>query len=118
MRISDWSSDVCSSDLTRKAYMAGAWRDTPVYDRAALRPGEMLKGPVIVTEPTSTIVVEPGWQARLTARRALVLKRLEALPVRKASGTEVAPVMLEIFNNLLDWTSVRWGKSGTVRLKL
>src|SRR3546814_19892378 len=60
----------------------------------------MLKGPVIVTEPTSTIVVEPGWQARLTERRDLVLKRVEALPVRKAIGTEVDPVMLEIFNNL------------------
>ncbi|WP_370152579.1 hydantoinase B/oxoprolinase family protein [Ferrovibrio sp.] len=84
----------------RQAYMAGAWRDTPVYDRAALRPGEVLKGPVIVTEPTSTIVVEPGWQARLTERRDLVLKRIEALPQRKAIGTEVDPVMLEIFNNL------------------
>ncbi|HEX6956961.1 MAG TPA: hydantoinase B/oxoprolinase family protein [Ferrovibrio sp.] len=84
----------------RKAYMAGAWRDTPVYDRAALKPGETLKGPAIITEPTSTIVVEPGWQARLTERRDLVLKRVEALPARKAIGTEVDPVMLEIFNNL------------------
>lgn len=85
---------------SRKAYMAGAWRDTPVYDRAALRPGEMIKGPAIVIEPTSTIVLEPGWQARLTERRDLVLKRIEALPARKAIGTDVDPVMLEIFNNL------------------
>lgn len=84
----------------RKAYMAGAWRDTPVYDRAALRPGETIKGPAIVIEPTSTIVLEPGWQARLTERRDLVLKRIEALPARKAIGTDVDPVMLEIFNNL------------------
>ncbi|WP_374466224.1 hydantoinase B/oxoprolinase family protein [Ferrovibrio sp.] len=85
---------------SRKAYMAGAWRDTPVYDRAALRPGETIKGPAIVIEPTSTLVLEPGWQARLTERRDLVLKRIEALPARKAIGTDVDPVMLEIFNNL------------------
>ncbi len=84
----------------RRAYMAGAWRDTPVYDREALRPGETLLGPAIVTESTSTIVLEPGWQARLTERRDLVLKRVEALPERKAIGTDVDPVMLEIFNNL------------------
>ena len=84
----------------RQAYMAGAWRDTPIYDRTVLRPGETIKGPAIITESTSTIVVEPGWQARLTERRDLVLKRVEALPVRKAIGTEVDPVMLEIFNNL------------------
>jgi 5-oxoprolinase (ATP-hydrolysing) len=84
----------------RRAYMAGAWRDTPVYDREALRPGESLMGPAIVTESTSTIVLEPGWRARLTERRDLVLKRVEALPERRAIGTDVDPVMLEIFNNL------------------
>ncbi len=85
---------------SRRAYMAGNWHDTPVYDREALRPGEKLTGPAIITESTSTIVLEPGWQARLTERRDLVLKRIEALPERKAIGTDVDPVMLEIFNNL------------------
>ncbi|WP_430395470.1 hydantoinase B/oxoprolinase family protein [Ferrovibrio sp.] len=84
----------------RRAYMAGKWHDTPVYDRDKLNPGEKLNGPAIITESTSTIVLEPGWQARLTERRDLVLKRVEALPERKAIGTDVDPVMLEIFNNL------------------
>ncbi|MEL3891352.1 hydantoinase B/oxoprolinase family protein [Ferrovibrio sp. MS7] len=84
----------------RRAYMAGKWHDTPVYDREKLNPGEKLNGPAIITESTSTIVLEPGWQARLTERRDLVLKRVEALPERKAIGTDVDPVMLEIFNNL------------------
>ena len=84
----------------RRAYMAAAWHDTPVYDREALRPGESIMGPAIVTESTSTIVVEPGWRATLTERRDLVLKRVVALPARRAIGTTVDPVMLEIFNNL------------------
>ncbi len=84
----------------RRAYMAGKWHDTPIYDREKLNPGEKLNGPAIITESTSTIVLEPGWQARLTERRDLVLKRVEALPERKAIGTDVDPVMLEIFNNL------------------
>ncbi len=84
----------------RRAYMASAWHDTPVYDREELRPGESIMGPAIVTESTSTIVVEPGWRATLTERRDLVLKRVVALPARRAIGTTVDPVMLEIFNNL------------------
>ena len=84
----------------RRAYMAAAWHDTPVYDRAALRPGEAIMGPAIVIESTSTIVIEPGWRATLTERRDLVLKRVVALPTRRAIGTTVDPVMLEIFNNL------------------
>jgi len=84
----------------RRAYMAGTWHETPVYDRAALRPGEAIMGPAIVIESTSTIVLEPGWRGTLTERRDLVLRRVVPLPERRAIGTDVDPVMLEIFNNL------------------
>jgi 5-oxoprolinase (ATP-hydrolysing) len=45
-------------------------------------------------------VVEPGWQAEVTARNHIVLRRVGALPKRTAIGTNVDPVMLEVFNNL------------------
>jgi 5-oxoprolinase (ATP-hydrolysing) len=80
--------------------MAGAWHDTPVIDRAAMRPGDRVDGPAIVVERTGTVVIEPGWQAELTPRLDLVLSRVVALPRRVAIGTDVDPVMLEIFNNL------------------
>jgi 5-oxoprolinase (ATP-hydrolysing) len=83
-----------------RAYMAGEWRDTPVIDRDALRPGERVDGPAILREDTGTTVIEPGWQAELTGRGHLVLTRVVALPKRVAVGTDVDPVMLEIFNNL------------------
>ena len=35
--------------------------DVVVYARARLRPGDELHGPVVVTEPTSTTYVHPGW---------------------------------------------------------
>ena len=46
------------------------------------------------------MVVEPGWQAELTARDHLLLGRIEALPERAAIGTRADPIMLEVFNNL------------------
>ena len=45
-------------------YFDGAYRATSLYDRADLRAGHALSGPVIVTEASSTTVVPPG--ARLT----------------------------------------------------
>ncbi len=45
-------------------YFDGAFRATSLYDRADLRAGHALSGPVIVTEASSTTVVPPG--ARLT----------------------------------------------------
>ncbi len=85
---------------TREAVMAGGRRETPVIDRGELRPGDRVTGPAIVIEPTATTVIEPGWQAELNDRGHLILTRIVPLPRRVAIGTDVDPVMLEIFNNL------------------
>ena len=54
------------------------WHDTPVYRREDLQPEDKIKGPVIIIEKISTIVVEPNWEARLTDRNHLILmKNLE-----------------------------------------
>ncbi|MET3130704.1 5-oxoprolinase (ATP-hydrolyzing) [Oxalobacteraceae bacterium GrIS 1.11] len=83
-----------------RMYCAGAWRATNLFQRAALRPGDSIAGPSIIAETNATTVVEPGWQARVTAQGHLLLTRVEALPERRAIGTDADPVMLEIFNNL------------------
>ncbi|MHA1599592.1 MAG: hydantoinase/oxoprolinase family protein, partial [Alphaproteobacteria bacterium] len=54
-------------------YAQDKWRETPVYVRESLRPGDQIDGPSIIIEPTSTTVLEPGWQARLSERDHLVL---------------------------------------------
>ena len=45
-------------------------------------------------------MVEPGWQAELTAKGHLVLTRVVPLERTFAVGTDCDPVMLEVFNNL------------------
>ncbi len=81
-------------------YSGGTWHDTGVFLRGALQPGDIVSGPAIIAEANATTVVEPGWQAEATLHNHLVLKRVEALPERRAIGTTADPVMLEIFNNL------------------
>ncbi len=83
-----------------RMYVSGGWQGTPVFDRADLLPGDAVDGPAIVIEPTSTTVIEPGWRAALTPRNHIVLNRVVPLERAAAVGTEVDPVMLEIFNNL------------------
>ncbi|MEQ8247860.1 MAG: hydantoinase B/oxoprolinase family protein [Alphaproteobacteria bacterium] len=74
--------------------------ETPIYARAQVPADTPVAGPAIITEPNSTIVVEPGWQATLNDRAELLLTRVVAKQRAHAIGTEVDPVMLEIFNNL------------------
>ena len=83
----------------RPVRIAGAWHETRIVRRAALRPGDRLTGPAVVVEPHTAILIEPGWQARLTAHDHVLLTRIAARQTR-AVGAEADPVMLEVFNNL------------------
>jgi 5-oxoprolinase (ATP-hydrolysing) len=81
-------------------FTGGKWHDTPLYLRERLAPGDAIDGPAIIAEANATTVVEPGWRAQVTALDHLVLERTVPRERRVALGTEVDPVMLEIFNNL------------------
>jgi 5-oxoprolinase (ATP-hydrolysing) len=78
----------------------GTQHRAPVFERAALRPGQTVEGPAIILDPTSTTVVEPDWRAYANDRGHLVLDRVVTKLRGAAIGTSVDPVMLEIFNNL------------------
>jgi 5-oxoprolinase (ATP-hydrolysing) len=81
-------------------YVDGRWAQVPVARRRDLAPGQRVTGPALIVEDFATTVVEPGWQAELTGRGDLVAARVIPLPGRRAAGTAVDPVLLEIFNNL------------------
>ncbi len=81
-------------------YSSGAWHDAVVFLRDAIKPGAFVDGPALIIEDHQTVVVEPGWRAELTALNHIVMTRVVALPRRTAIGTQVDPVMLEVFNNL------------------
>ena len=76
------------------------WHDALVYQRGNLLINQHIVGPAIIVEPTSTIVIEPGWQGVLQINGNLLLSRSESLTRTFAAGTCVDPVMLEIFNKL------------------
>jgi 5-oxoprolinase (ATP-hydrolysing) len=84
-----------------RVFSGGRWRDAAVFRREGLAPGQRMRGPALVIEANQTIVVEPGWEARITERDHVLLTRHEAMARDEAIGTEKAdPVLLEVFNNL------------------
>jgi 5-oxoprolinase (ATP-hydrolysing) len=77
----------------------------PLHHSASLhsplpRAGEDLIGPALIFDPSSTVVVEPGWRAERAGDGTLVLTRAVPLERAHAVGTKIDPVRLEIFNNL------------------
>ena len=94
-----------SAETTLDVQNASMWVDgefttVDVYQRETMGEGVAVNGPAIICEPTGTNVIEPGWQASVTASGDLVARRVIPRPQRAAIGTDADPVMLEVFNNL------------------
>ncbi|MDR7149221.1 5-oxoprolinase (ATP-hydrolyzing) [Hydrogenophaga palleronii] len=85
---------------TVRMYSGGQWFDAALVVREDLRPGDVIPGPAIIAEKNATTVVEPGWEAVLTALDHLVLDRRIPRNASFAVGTTADPVLLEVFNNL------------------
>lgn len=85
---------------TCRLFTAGRWQTAPLYLREDLRAAQCIAGPALVIEPTSTLVIEPGWQATVGERGELWLERVsargEAASLSATPGRD--PVALELFN--------------------
>jgi 5-oxoprolinase (ATP-hydrolysing) len=86
--------------LVAPVFLGGGWVEARFVRREALRPGDRLSGPAVLVEPHTSILIEPGWRARITAHDHVELRRVAPRPERVAVGTRANPVMLEVFNNL------------------
>lgn len=98
--------DAAPSQATR-IFADNEWHEAGVFMRQAqtpegqrLKSGATINGPALIIENNQTIIVEDGWQARLTVNDIIVLSRVEEKARLAAVGTQADPVMLEVFNNL------------------
>ncbi len=80
-----------------EAWFGNRGQPTAVFLRRQLHPGDRIEGPAIVCEPTSTTVIDPGWQGEVLGRGELLLTGQSAARQLKSAAAD--PVMLEVFNN-------------------
>ncbi len=76
------------------------WQKVPLYKNEELLPGQCVKGAALIVEANSTLVVEDGWQAQMNEYRHIILQRYRPRFKQENAGTQVDPVLLEVFNNL------------------
>ncbi len=85
----------------------GRSRKAEVHDRETLCPGDVVKGPAIIAEPLSTIVIHPDWSAYVLEDRTLLIRSddpRDAAPdptvvARSTSDKRLDPISLEVLNN-------------------
>ena len=83
---------------TARAWFDG-WRQVPLHERAALAPGQAISGPVLIVEPNSTTVVEPGWVAEPLDDGSLRLARRDRMHTAAMDPEHPDPAQLELFNH-------------------
>lgn len=63
---------------SEEVYFDGSWRETPVYDRTELQPGNTIEGPSIVVDADSTVVIQPAHVARIDRFANIEINRGES----------------------------------------
>ncbi len=51
--------------MTRQVHFGDAWHGTAIYDRLSLPVGTVIEGPAILTQPDTTVLIEPGLKGRV-----------------------------------------------------
>jgi len=72
----------------------------PVYERDALGAGAQLEGPALILEATGSVVLDPGFRARVGVDGILFLS--DTAGPRRAEAVDLAtadPIRLEVFGN-------------------
>lgn len=99
-KVSTHNKTNTESLATEDIFINGRLEKTIFYNRDDIKPNEKISGPAVIIEPTSTFIIEPGWDGLLKDSNDLILTRTQEVFRSKAIGTNVDPIMLEIFNNL------------------
>ena len=58
-------------------FIGGETQQTIFYNRSDIASNDLIFGPAVIIESTSTIVIEPGWQGCLNDKNDLILERTE-----------------------------------------
>ncbi len=86
-----------------KIFSRGKYCQAGLFSRPDLAPGQVIRGPALITEATSTSVIESGWSTLvLDDGCLLVTKELADIEEKTCTDdlTAADPVQLELFNNI------------------
>ncbi|MDR3502155.1 MAG: hydantoinase B/oxoprolinase family protein [Legionella sp.] len=87
-----------SAHETVQIFTHDAFYQAPIYKRKELITHDRIQGPAIITEDNATTIIEPSWQAEVTAQQNLLITRSKKRVVKQVA-TQADPAMLEVFNN-------------------
>ena len=64
----------------RPVHFGDRWHETALYERLALPVGSVIQGPAILTQPDTTVLIEPGLQGRVDRFGNTIIEPVEKAP--------------------------------------
>ena len=103
-----------------QVYVNGKWQETPIFRREDLQVGDRITGAALIIDATGTNAIEPNWEAELTERNHLILRKSPPVLCKGGEENQVLykedlgeslpdPIKLEIFNNLFQSIAEQMG---------
>ena len=103
-----------TSGETRTIQTVDGERDYQYFKWATLTAGDRVDGPAMIASDTTTVIVDPNWQAEVQSNGVLLLVRhvdSRIAAVAAEDGAMVDPVKLEIFNRSFQSIATQMGDS-------
>ncbi|MBW0174951.1 MAG: hydantoinase B/oxoprolinase family protein [Vulcanococcus sp.] len=84
-----------------RLHIDGAWQRAPLWRREHLALEQQVTGPALIAEATGTILLLPGWRARVLPAGELLLEQqaVAARPSLAARESPLDPIQLELFSH-------------------
>ncbi|MEE4246476.1 MAG: hydantoinase B/oxoprolinase family protein, partial [Kangiellaceae bacterium] len=92
-----------------KVWFRDSWQDTDFVHIESIEADDNLIGPCILYSTNTTIVVEPGWQAKKTSAGHFILTQKNKAKKKFKDDLELTPIRLSIFNNLYAYIAEQMG---------
>ncbi len=96
-------------ESVKPCYFDGKWHDTSIYAMENLGPGNKIKGPAIIMQDTSTILIEPECIAKISEYGDVVID----VPAKQSKTNTICadPIRLSIFSNLFMSIAEQMGRT-------
>ena len=71
-------ASACKPTRQRKVWMGGRWREVATWGRGQIAPNVQLKGPAVIEEAYTTVLIADGWSCWRNASGHLIAERAQS----------------------------------------
>ncbi|XP_043270128.1 5-oxoprolinase isoform X2 [Venturia canescens] len=96
------------AEKTTLVYFEGGYQKTKVFNMATLSHGQVVRGPAIIMDSLSTLIIEPDCTAAITSRGDVKIEIGEG--VKSKITTELDAIQLSIFSHRFMSTAEQMGR--------